>query len=165
MTPARNDLIAAVLEAAVEGAFRPFSEEPGYCLRLVRQCLERALGWSYEDVYGLVTHPVEEQPEGSIFARSMQRSLREAGCAVPWGERRRGLVVANHRLGYPIGHIALVVARDAGSTYVFENTASSRGVRIHGYNRLSRLEDWPHVSAVEVFDLERLGVAHDQAQV
>lgn len=160
MTAARNDLIAAVLEAAVEGTFRPFSDEPGYCLRVAREVIQAATGWDYDRFYSLLTRRVEGNETGAPWARSLQRSLRAAGCGVPYDLRRRGLVVANHRLGYPIGHIALIVSRDEAGTWVLENTASGRGRQIDGFNRLSRLEDWPHVSAVEVFDLERLGATH-----
>ncbi len=64
----------------------------GYCLRLVRQVLENALGWADEELYERFPNKIETKtPHPRAFwARDIQRSLRDAGWGVALIDRQPG---------------------------------------------------------------------------
>ena len=150
-----NERITQTLLAVLFGRLSVWSSEPGYCLRVVRLVLMNALGITYDEFAARYwTHEVDDNDTGIPWARTMQRSLREGsyGMLVPYAERRAGDLAFNSALARE-GHVALIVQAAGGETMILENTHSQRGRVVSGYNRESRLEDWPRQGQIEIYRL------------
>ena len=151
MTPSQK-IAEAALRYATSG-LTIYDEAPGNCLMVTRLLVQEALGWTYDQFYSLMTERVEGNEVGAPWARSMQRSLRSSPYAlrIPFEQRAPGDLVFAHDLAEQ-GHVAVIVAREGDVTQVVENSASKRGRPLSGFNRQSRLEDWP-TKQFEVFRL------------
>ena len=146
-----NPLIADTALLAAVKAVPLYSEESGFCLRIARQIVMNATGLSYDDFFSLVTEKVEDNQTQWYWSRDLQRSLRRAGCSVPWDERTPGMLLFDATLAQE-GHVGALVTRDR----VLENTGSGRGVLIEGKNRLSHVNEWREPGLLEVMSLERV---------
>lgn len=145
--------IAEVAYEVVAKKWVPYDEKHGYCMRLVRQIVQRALGLSYDEFKARYwTHEVEDNLTGIPWARTMQLSLREAGgCAVAFEDRQAGDLLFTWELALQ-GHTGVLYDR----RQLIENTGSSRGLHISGFNRFSPLEDFPaNPESIEIFRLEQ----------
>lgn len=158
-TPGEN--IRGAVIAYMDGELAIHDSEPGKCLMVTRQLVQAGLGWSYDFFYEVFhSDAVEDEPDGDRWARSAMRSLREQGRRVAFSETepivfsevQPGDIYCSHRLAAPIGHIALILTggKDA---LILENTSTQRGVKVSGYNRLSRLDEMPYRHAAEIFRL------------
>ena len=159
MTPSQKIAEAALRYAT--GGLAIYDEEPGNCLKAVRELIQQALGIPYGEFYrryrteAVDGRPLSEpgQPDFQPWARDVQRSLRSSPYAeqVPWEERGPGMLVFAHDLAEQ-GHVAVIVARERDVTQVIENSKSKRGRPLSGFNRQSQLELWP-TKKYEVFRL------------
>ena len=99
-------LIVLAATAALNG--RLAEPTPRYCLRLVREIVEHALGLEPYGFYRLWrSHHVEENRTSEPWARDMERSLRAHGFAVPTA--RAGDLVFNHAIARPYGHAGIML--------------------------------------------------------
>ncbi len=122
-----------------------FDQNPGNCLRVVREITQAAFGISYDQFYDAMIKRVEENLEGPPWARSMQLSLRTLGYSRLFEEREGGMLIFDAGLAKE-GHVGVLVSPDL----ILENTASKRGVLISGYNRLSHISEWRQPNKLEV---------------
>lgn len=155
---------ARIVQALIEllsGQGLLHSHESGYCLRNVRLVLQRALGLSYDEFWARFrTHTVADNPDPTsrYWARDVMLSLREQGKRVAFDqtgpvifeELQPGDLYFNWRLAHPVGHcgVLLTGGKDA---LLLENTSTQRGVKVSGYNRLSRVDEMPYPEAAEVY--------------
>lgn len=150
--------IADALHVVLEGQLAVYDEKPGYCLRVLRQVVEYGLRLKPGEFYARYrTHTVDDNldPVRNVWARDVMRSLREQGMRVAYDDNRSlilrelqaGDLIFSWKLGEPQGHCAVVYTGGANAL-CFENTGSQRGVRVSGFNHLSRVDDltlhWPH---------------------
>ena len=83
--------------------------EPHYCLRMAREIVEHAGGWPPNDFYRRYwTHRVEENSTTGPWARDLERSMRHAGLQVD--SPKAGDLVFNHHLGWPYGHVGVMLS-------------------------------------------------------
>ena len=102
-----NTLIVVSAALAINGGVA--NPTPHYCLRLVREVVEHALGWEPNEFYRVFwTHRVEENTTGEPFARDLERSMRHAGLQV--ATPRSGDLVFNHRIAWPYGHAGIMLS-------------------------------------------------------
>lgn len=157
---AGENIRSAVIEY-MDGLRAIHDSSSGNCLMVTRQLVQAGLGWSYDEFYNIFhSHPVEDEPEGAKWARSAMRSLREQGRRVAYSdtepvvlnEVQAGDIYCNHKIGAPIGHIAVVLSGGINAQLI-ENTSTKRGTKISGYNRQSRLDEMPYRYAAEIFRL------------
>ena len=100
--------LAIVLAATLALNGRVAEPTPNYCLRLVREVVEHALGWEPYTFYAVFwTHRVEQNRTAEPWARDLERSLRAAGYAVRVGQA--GDLVFNHQLAWPYGHAGILI--------------------------------------------------------
>ncbi|MFU8868665.1 hypothetical protein [Natronococcus sp.] len=130
-----GDRIAAVARAVLAGRIVPkaggvdLTREPGWCLAFARRIVETALEapdgtfyarWGTERV-----SRAPGPPDGSWWARDLERSMRNLGLAVREGEPARdGDLLYNWRAapnahGVYVGHVGILV--DANAGLVLEN--------------------------------------------
>lgn len=143
--------IAEVVTEVTKERFKPFDSDDGYCLRVTRQIVERALGLAEGEFYTRYrTHVSERNTSDKPWAIDIQKSLREGGYGVSFAERQEGDIICTHEIA-PQGHIGVLYS----PSLLVENTGSRRGVQISGHNRLSRVDLWPaSPSSIEIFRLE-----------
>jgi hypothetical protein len=103
--------MAIVLAATLALNGRVAEPTPHYCLRLVREIVEHALGWEPYTFYAVFwTHTVEENRTAEPWARDLERSMRAAGLSVP--TPIAGDLVFNHNLGKPYGHAGVMLTQN-----------------------------------------------------
>lgn len=159
-----------IREAALrylDGEIQLTEDEPGLCLRVVREVVMNGLGFSYDDFYKhFYTHPVEDEPPGHRWARSVMRSLREQGRRVAYRENHPliaptalllaelepGDILASWKVGGPVGHITVLVT-GGRNALMLDNTSTQRGLKISGFNRLSRVDERPFPESWESYRL------------
>lgn len=158
-TPGEN--IRGAVIAYLDGLLPIHDSASGDCLWVVRELVQAGLGWNYDEFYAVFhTHAVEEEPEGKKWARSAMLSLREQGRRVAFNDTQPvvlsevepGDILCSWKVGGPIGHISLALSGGVDALMV-ENTSTTRGVRVSGFNRLSRLDERPFPETWEAFRL------------
>ncbi len=158
-TPGEN--IRGAMLAYMDGLLPVDDDRPGRCLAVTRQLVQAGLGWSYDFFYEVFhSHPVEDEPDGDKWARSAMRSLREQGKRMAYtdtvpvvlSEVQAGDIYCNHKIGYSVGHIAVLLSGGINAQLI-ENTSTQRGTKISGFNRQSRLDEMPYAYAAEIFRL------------
>ena len=114
----------------------PVERRTGFCLRVVREIVEHAYGWKPGEFYDRYrTTKVEENHTHEPWARDLERSMRNAGLAVP--APQAGDLIFNYKLGWPYGHVAVMLSH----TMVLENSSVRRGFS-RGNINLVTLKEW-----------------------
>lgn len=146
-----GDAIARSVLQAMNGNLVVWDEEPKYCLRVTKEIVASALNMSWQGFYDHYrTNYAANNPDPALYvwARDMMVSFREQGLRVAesedggivYADLRPGDLIASWKLGGDPGHIAVLLTGGLNAL-AFENTGSSRGVHISGYNRLSRVDE------------------------
>lgn len=100
-----NEKIVAASWKAIRGELYGFQDKPGHCLAAVRSVLEHALGWPSHTLYAdylsdRVETPTADSPlrwTRNPHARDLERSLRNQGMSIRYGDMEPGDVLFNHR--------------------------------------------------------------------
>ena len=117
--------------------------QPHYCLRFVRQVVERAYGWPAYEFYRVFwTHRVEENRTSEPFARDLERSLRNAGLQVDTPQA--GDLVFNHRVAWPYGHAGVMLS----DVLVIDAWPNPRGPPL----RVTPVWDWNPTTIIRLPD-------------
>jgi cell wall-associated NlpC family hydrolase len=143
--PTKNDLIVQAVYDAMAGKY-PIEQAPMFCLKVVRQVVERAFGWSAGTFHkNYWKEKVEENKTKEPWARDVQRSLRNMGKQIPFNERQAGDLVFIWQAAFPYGHVGILMF---DGDFIFENAPGDRGFE-KGNIRISHLSEIRH--SVEVF--------------
>lgn len=139
-------IVKAILDA-LAGKI-PVETRPMYCLKVVRQIVEAAMGWAPGEFYRrYLTHRVEENTTNVPWARDMERSLRRSGFEV--ANPVAGALVFSHVTARPYGHVGILLTPEL----VFENSPTPRGWRHTRHNlQLVPFNNW--VPLTGIMDLE-----------
>lgn len=143
----REQVTAVALEALRGDAH--LEQRPGYCLRLVRQVVERALGLDPGSFYRLVRRHFRRREGERVqpyWARGAERALRAARL-VKKSPPEPGDLLFSHLASWPYGHVGIMVLPGL----VLENTTVSyRGWRHrgHGAVHLTPLREWDEVTTL-----------------
>ena len=92
---------------AVRGEL-PTPNEHGYCLKLVRLIIERAMGWQDSELYRRYVDrtwvaPPDYPHASGHWARDLERALRDAGMAVSGDRSRPGDILCNYEAAWSRG--------------------------------------------------------------
>lgn len=110
---------------------------PWYCLKVTRQIVEHAYGWTPGEFYQHYwREKVEENTTDEPWARDLERSLRNMGYAVPTLEP--GYLIFDYTKAKPWGHVAVMLT----SELLLENTPAPRGFRGRGALRVTHIREW-----------------------
>ena len=155
-----NAMQQAVL-GQMSGTVPSYPNEAGYCLRNVRLAVMSALAITENQFWARFAHTLVDdhpRPIESYWARDVQLSLRTTlGVTQVTGDELQGGEIGfSWKLGEPQGH-TLAILSGGPNAFALENTHSLRGVKISGFNRLSRLDERLSPDTWEFFRLPEAG--------
>ena len=150
---------------AVRGEL-PTPNEYGYCLKLVRLIIERAMGWQDSELYRRYVDrtwvaPPDYPHASGHWARDLERALRDAGMAVSGDRSRPGDILCNYeaawsaRWGASIGHVAVLLDHELVLENVNPAFRAHRHAAVVGALCLTPRAAWGDATTVLRFDPSR----------
>lgn len=101
----------------VGGTFVPPAVSRGWCMQAVRLIVERALDLppgGFYTRYGVArTSRSAGRTDWSWWAADIEASMKHLGFAVPAAAREPGCLVFSHEQAPPVGHVGILLTRDA----------------------------------------------------
>jgi hypothetical protein len=149
MTDSTNKKIVETSYKALLGHVAVENSSSGWCLRVVRQIVQEALGINSNEFYAkFFSIKAHKTDPNFIYSRDIQVSLRSLGYEVPENEIIPGDLFFSWK-PMPYGHVGIVLSSD----YVLENTSGARAVARNGFLCVSRLDDVKKIMPIEFYRL------------
>lgn len=147
MSKSTNDKIVESAYKALTGHLRVENTSGGWCLRVVRQIVQDALGIGSDAFYERFLSLKASSTDPNVpCARDIQVSLRRLRYSVNESDIIPGDLFFSWK-PMPYGHVGIVLS----SGFVLENSPGFRAVTRNGFLCVSRLEDVKKTMPLEFF--------------